>query len=233
MKLSVIVPVYNEENTIGQIIERVLAVDIGSVEKEVIVVDDGSHDGTRGAIESSAWRHDARIHVHENRINLGKGAAVRLGLAHATGDVILTQDADLELDPGDYPALIAPIVDGRSDVVYGSRFLGPRPDLSVGTRLANWGLTTITNVLFFARLTDMETGYKVFRRKAMDGIRLRCVGFDFEPEITAKLLLAGRRIQEVPISYNPRRVDQGKKIRWVDGVDALWILLRCRLTGGD
>jgi dolichol-phosphate mannosyltransferase len=233
MKLSVVVPVYNEEDTIEEIISRVLAVEVDGVDKEVIIVDDGSADGTRQAIEASAWRHDPRIQVRENRINLGKGAAIRVGLSYAAGEVILIQDADLELDPSDYPALVGPITDGRTEIVYGSRFLGPRPDLSRRTRLANWFLTAVTNVLFLSRLTDMETGYKVFRREALQGIRLRCVGFDFEPELTARLLLAGRRIHEVPISYHPRRVDEGKKIRWVDGVDALWVLLRCRITGGD
>jgi glycosyltransferase involved in cell wall biosynthesis len=230
VKLSVIVPVYNEEDTIQEIIARVLAVEVAGVEKEILIVDDKSTDGTRGAIESSPWRADPRVHLHENGINLGKGAAIRLGLRHATGDVILIQDADLELDPADYPALLAPIIDGRAAVVYGSRFLVPRPEMPRGARLANWCLTAITNLLFFARLTDMETGYKVFRRDALHGVRLRCVGFDFEPEITARLLRAGRRIYEVPISYDPRRSDQGKKIQWVDGVDALWVLIRCRLT---
>ena len=230
--LSVIVPVYNEEGTIEEIISRVLSVDIVGFEKEIIIVDDGSNDGTRGKIDASRWRSDSRVQVRENSINLGKGAAIRLGLKHASGDVVVIQDADLELDPRDYPVLLAPLVDGRSNVVYGSRFLGPRPDLSRQARLANWFLTAVTNVLFLAQLTDMETGYKVFRREALQGIRLRCVGFDFEPEITAKLLLAGYKIAEVPIGYSPRRVDEGKKIRWVDGLDAVYVLFKCRLTRG-
>jgi glycosyltransferase involved in cell wall biosynthesis len=233
MKLSVIVPVYNEEETIEEIISRVLAVETPGFDKDIIIVDDGSTDGTRSAIEQSRWRADLRIHVHENPINLGKGAAIRHGLRHACGDIMLIQDADLELDPRDYPALLAPFAAGQTEIVYGSRFLGGRAVLSKRARVANWFLTTVTNVLFFARLTDMETGYKVFRRDVLEGLRLRCVGFDFGPELTAKLLLAGRRIHEVPISYTPRQFDQGKKIRWVDGVDALWVLLRCRLAAHD
>ena len=234
MKLSVIVPVYNEEQTIGEVVARILAVDIGGVEKEIIIANDGSDDGTQRAIDESTWRGDRRVQVHQNSINLGKGAAIRLGLGRATGDIVLIQDADLELDPNEYGALIAPITDGRADVVYGSRFLKKRPGSSISfrTRLANRTLTWITNILYGARLTDMETGYKVFRREVIQSIRLRCVGFDFEPEVTAKLLLARRRIVEIPITYHPRRLDEGKKIRWIDGVDALYLLLKCRLTGG-
>jgi glycosyltransferase involved in cell wall biosynthesis len=232
MRLSVIVPVYNEEQTIGQVIERIRAVDLGEIEKEIIVANDGSSDGTQRAIDQGVWRLDSHLRVVENPINLGKGAAIRLGLKYATGDVVLIQDADLELDPSEYANLLQPIVTNGAMVVYGSRFLRPTPAVSRRARLANRLLTWLTNLLFLAHLTDMETGYKVFRREVLQSVRLRCVGFDFEPEITAKLLLAGYRIVEVPIGYSPRRVDEGKKIRWVDGLDAAYVLLRCRLTGG-
>jgi dolichol-phosphate mannosyltransferase len=229
MKLSIIIPVYNEEQTISAVVERVRAVDIGAIEKEIIIANDGSSDGTRLSIESSRWISDPRITIYDNPINVGKGGAVRIGLKYATGDIILIQDADLELDPAEYGGLLAPILDGRTQVVYGSRFLGASAGLPVRTRVANKVLTWLTNILFGARLTDMETAYKVFRREAIEGIRLRCVGFDFEPELTAKLLLAGRAILEVPVRYNPRRADEGKKIRWTDGVDAVYALLKCRV----
>jgi dolichol-phosphate mannosyltransferase len=231
VKLSIIIPVYNEEQTIATVVERVRAVDLGAIEKEIIVANDGSDDGTQRAIEAVPVNDAMPLRILESPINLGKGAAIRLGLKYATGDVILTQDADLELDPNEYGALLAPIRDG-ADVVYGSRFLRPVGGISRRTRLANRLLTWLTNLLYGARLTDMETGYKVFRREVLRKIKLRAVGFDFEPELTAKLLLAGYRIVEVPISYNPRRRDEGKKIRWTDGVDAVYVLLKFRLTRG-
>jgi glycosyltransferase involved in cell wall biosynthesis len=229
MKLSIIIPVYNEEQTISEVIDRVWMVDLGGLDREVIIANDGSSDGTRLAIDASRWSHDQRVKTYNSPINLGKGAAVRFGIGMATGDILLVQDADLELDPNEYGRLLAPILDGRTDVVYGSRFLNPTGRVAFRRRVANQFLTVLTNLLFGARLTDMETAYKVFRREALEGIRLRCVGFDFEPEITAKLLRAGRRILEVPIGYQPRRVDEGKKIRWIDGVDAIYTLIKCRL----
>ena len=228
MKLSIVIPVYNEERTIGEVLERVWAVDLGAMEREVIIANDGSSDGTRRAIDASRWIGDPRVKSYDCPINLGKGAAVRIGLKFATGDILLVQDADTELDPNEYGRLLAPILEGRTDIVYGSRFLESTGRVELRLRLANRLLTLLTNVLFGARLTDMETAYKVFRRETLDGIRLRCVGFDFEPEITAKFLRAGRRIVEVPVAYEPRHVNEGKKIRWIDGFDAVYALVKCR-----
>ena len=230
MRLSVIIPVYNEEQTIQEVLERVAAVDLGAIEKEIVIANDGSTDGTRRAIDERQLPSTLPVHVYHSPINLGKGAAVRLGLAFATGDVLLIQDADLELDPNEYSRLLKPILDGQADVVYGSRFLVPTGRVRAKTRAANRFLTILTNVLFGGRLTDMETAYKVMRRTVLQGLRLRAVGFDIEPELTARLLRAGRRIVEVPISYNPRTENEGKKMRWVDGVDAIYTLFKCRLT---
>jgi glycosyltransferase involved in cell wall biosynthesis len=227
-KLSVIIPVYNEETTIGEVIERVLAVDLGEVRKEIIVCDDGSVDGSNAVIEKERAAHSALVQAHTSIINLGKGAAVRFGLRHATGDVILIQDADLELDPSEYASLLKPLLAGEAEVVYGSRFKGHNANISTKTRAANRFLTALTNVLYDGHLTDMETAYKVFRREALDGVRLRQVHFDFEAEITAKLLRAGRRIVEVPVRYNPRTEVAGKKISWPDGIEAIYTLVKYR-----
>lgn len=228
-RLSIIVPVYNEAQTIEQVLDRVADIDLGGVEKEVIVVDDGSTDGSASIIEARMRAGHANHVAHLSIINLGKGAAIRFGFKHATGDIVMIQDADLELDPAECTRLIAPIVAGQASVVYGSRFKAPSAGIPLRTRWANRLLTWFANLLFQARLTDMETAYKVFRRDVLERISLRCVGFDIEPEITARVLQAGYRIVEIPVAYNPRRKDEGKKISWTDGIDAIYTLVRCRL----
>lgn len=226
--LSIIIPVYNEQETIHELVERVCNVDLGGIEKEVIIADDGSTDQTPVELEHILQTHPQVVRVYTLPINLGKGAAVRLGMNLARGDILIIQDADLELNPAEYPRLIEPILQGKTDVVYGSRFLSHNPNIPLRTRLANRFLTSFTNLLFRTNLTDMETSYKAMRREALQGIRLRAVRFDFEPEITAKLLMKGHQILEVPISYHPRTVLEGKKINWIDGFEAIFTLLRCR-----
>lgn len=226
LKLSVIIPCYNEKNTIAEIVRRVRAVELAS---EIIVVDDGSTDGTREVLAEIEPGDDLKIFCHDH--NQGKGAAVRTGFQAASGDVLLIQDADLEYDPRDYPVLLRPIEEGISPVVYGSRFLGgPRKAMFFWNMVANRTLTFVTNILYNSILSDMETCYKVFRAEVVRGIPLRSRRFDFEPEVTAKVLKRGYRIYEVPISYNGREWSEGKKISWRDGVIALWTLFRYRFT---
>ena len=227
MKLSVIIPVYNEESTIAEVIRRVSNVVIEGVDKEIIVADDGSTDQTSSII-ANTQRDESIIKVHTSLINLGKGAAVRFGLEYATGDVIIIQDADLELNPEEYIKLLEPILNGESDVVYGSRFMKRNPNIQTITRFANRFLTLLGNMMFSGGLTDMETAYKVFKSSVAKQISLRSVGFEFDAEITAKILLAGNKIREVPITYNPRSKIEGKKLSWKDGVKTIYILFKCK-----
>jgi glycosyltransferase involved in cell wall biosynthesis len=228
VKLSVIMPVYNEGDTLAEILGQVRAVDLQDVEKEIIVVDDGSTDGSRDILAQEAEIGDLRIFHHDR--NMGKGAAVRTAIEQATGDMILIQDADLEYDPRDYPTLVQPIVEGRVTVVYGSRFLGPRKAMLFWHMLGNKILTLTTNILYNAILSDMETCYKCFRADVLKDIPLRARRFDFEPEVTAKVLKRRHRIFEVPISYYGREYDEGKKITWRDAPIAFWTLIKYRFV---
>lgn len=226
MKLSVIIPVYNEVESIKVILKRVQDTKLA---KEIVIVDDGSQDGTQAVLKKLDGRNGMRVILHER--NKGKGAAVRTGLAAARGDILLIQDADLEYDPRDYPELLRPIKEGIADVVYGSRFLGRAHRVTMFWHLvANRMLTFMTNILYNTILTDMETGYKVFRREVIDGMRLRANSFDFEPEFTAKILKRNYRIFEVPITFNPRDYTQGKKIKLHDAFEAVWTLIKYRFV---
>ncbi len=227
MKLSIIIPAYNEEITLEKIVDQVFSVNLGSVEKEIIISDDGSKDKTPEIVQKLRLKYPSLVTYH-SPTNLGKGAAVRLGIALSSGEIITIQDADLELNPNEYAQLLPHLLDQETKIVYGSRFLNSNVKLKRSSQLANKFLTFLTNFLFGSHLTDMETAYKMFLRETMDGIRLRCVRFDFEPEITANFLKKGYKIKEVPISYSPRTVQAGKKISWVDGYEAIYTLLRCR-----
>ncbi len=219
-----IIPVYNEIATIKIVLERVLATGLAT---EILLVDDGSTDGTRDLLIGLDGHQGIRVILHPK--NRGKGAAVRTGISAATGNVVLIQDADLEYDPCDFPALLKPIQEGKADVVYGSRFMGgPHRVTMFWHLLANQLLTLTTNLLYNSILSDMETGYKAFRREVLENIKLRANRFDFEPEFTAKILKQKARIFEVPISFNPRDYADGKKIKFLDAFAALWALIKYR-----
>jgi len=249
MKLSILIPAYNEQNTIEALLRRVAAVkvelelppDVAAessfadpegvirLSREIIVVDDGSTDGTSAVLAEIAAEGDITLLVHEE--NRGKGAAVRTAIEHASGEILLIQDADLEYDPREYPNLVRPILEGRSDVVYGSRFLGgPRKAMLFWHAVGNKLLTFVTNVLYDSILSDMETCYKVFRAEVIKDMPLHSRRFEFEPEVTAKVLKRGHRIYEVPISYTGREYIEGKKITWRDGFSALWALIKYRFV---
>lgn len=225
MLLSIIIPVYNEKSTVEEVIDKVLGIDL-PCEKEIIVVDDGSNDGTAEVLRLQETKI---TRLYSNPVNVGKGAAIRIGLSFARGDIILLQDADLETNPNEYLRLLQPIFDGKTSVVYGSRFLKPNKKIASTRRFANFFLTSLTNLLYGSKLTDMETAYKVFTSGAAKKLRLRANKFEIEPEITAQICRLGFRIIEVPISYNPRTILEGKKINWKDGVKAVLTLVRCRL----
>ncbi len=226
--LTILMPVYNEAKTIHEIIKRVEAAQIGDVRKELIIVDDGSKDGTREVLRELSQNSPHRFYFHGQ--NMGKGAALRTALHYANGDIILVQDADLEYDPAEYAELIKPVLEGRADVVYGSRLTGGKVARAfnfwhyIGNKL----LTFITNLLYNAILSDMETCYKVFRADVIKNIQIKSNRFDFEPEITAKVLKRRYKLYEMPISYYGRDFSEGKKITWRDGFAAIWALVKYR-----
>ena len=225
--ISIVVPVYNEARTVASVIDRLIAIDLPAP-REILVVNDGSTDGTREVLDQITQRPELRI-IHAEK-NGGKGSAIRIGFAKASGTIVAIQDADLELDPAQLAALVQPILDGRTRVVYGSRFLAGRPDAPWLSIAANQVLTGVTNVLYGGRLTDMETCYKVMAADIAASLNLESNRFDIEPEITAKLLRSGHSILELPIRFEPRSRAQGKKIGWRDGVRAIQVLLKYRFT---
>lgn len=226
MRISVVIPAFNEEATISRILKRVIETQVAS---EIIIVDDGSTDSTPKIIKDFQQNHIVRIITLPK--NEGKGAAVSTGVNAASGEIIILQDADLEYDPSEYKKLLQPIIQNQADVVYGARFTD-RNDLSgyILHYLANKTLTFFTNILYHSDLNDMETGYKVFRRHIFEPLQIRAKGFDFEPEFTAKLLMRGIKIFEIPISFNPRSYSEGKKIKFLDALEAIWILFKIRFT---
>jgi glycosyltransferase involved in cell wall biosynthesis len=230
-RVSIVVPAYNEQETVEELLRRVAAAPLpDDLEREILVVDDGSTDGTREVLRALAARGELPVRLLEQPENRGKGAALRRGFAEATGEIIIIQDADLEYDPREYPQLLEPILAGDADAVFGSRFLGgPHRVLLYWHYVGNRFLTTLSNMFSNLNLTDMETCYKVFRRELLEGVSLRSNRFGIEPELTARLARRQARIFEVPISYRGRTYAEGKKIGWRDGLAALWAILRYNL----
>lgn len=224
MLLSVLIPAYNEINNIDKLLEKVQSVPLS---KEIIIVDDGSTDGTRARLDTYRTVPNIKVIFHEK--NQGKGAAIRTAIQHMTGHIAIVQDADLEYEPHDYPALVKPIVDGDEKVVYGSRFLKPENRHSyMSFYIGGQVVTMIANILYNQRLTDEPTCYKVFEADFLRSIPLECTRFEFCPEVTAKVAKRGIKIKELPISYYPRSIAEGKKIAWYDGIEAIWVLFKFR-----
>lgn len=227
MKISIIIPVYNEVNVLPMVLDRVMKAALpAGCEKEIVIVDDGSTDGTSEVLD----RYQGLVMIHHSVENFGKGAAIRIGIRKATGDIVLIQDGDLEYDPNDYLAVLQPLVDGEAAVVYGSRFKGNLQGMKFANWVANQILTLTANVLYQCRLTDEATAYKAFRMDVLRAMRLRCLRFEFCPEVTAKARRLGYAIHEVPIRYNARGILEGKKIRWQDGFHAMWTLVKYRFV---
>lgn len=228
-KLSIVIPVYNEELYVTEVLKQVLELPLpGGLKREIIVVDDGSTDQTRAILDTHT--HDT-LKIHFQEKNFGKGAAIREALKHVTGDIVLIQDADLEYSISDYPVLLEPILSGKTRVVYGSRFLGSLKGMRFPNRVFNLLIRFLVNVLFNGRITDEATAYKVFTTEVIEALRLESTRFEICPEMTAKLFLIGVPIYEVPIRYHGRTHTQGKKIRWTDAISAVWTLLKYRLQG--
>ena len=226
--VSILIPVYNEERFLEAVLRKVCA---SPIEKEIVVVDDGSTDGTSALLRRLSGELPLRVITHPR--NQGKGRAIRSAIAASHGEILLIQDSDLEYDPEDYPVLLKPLFMRRAEVVYGSRFLGAHRASYFWHRLGNWMITTMVNLLFNASLTDVETGYKAFRRSLVEQLTLRAMGFEFEVEVTCKILRRGHLIFEVPVTYYGRTYAEGKKITWKDGIHALWVILGCRVSLSD